>query len=185
MLFLLHLPSQGKNSSLSLPAPAWRVSHGRQSSIIFFNVGPHFRLQFLLNCSSMGCPWDCKSCQQTCSTLGSLRGHSFLLHLLQWGSSTGLQVISAPLQTPCAAGVQLLRQGLYSGLQRNICIWCLENSFCPFFTGCSHTYSHSLCLQLPCPVVRLPHLPSFLDTLPLRLYHCCWWAQPWPIEAPS
>lgn len=44
--------------SSSHPAPAWGVSHGRQSFTNFSNVSPSHRLQFFTNCSSVGpFPW--------------------------------------------------------------------------------------------------------------------------------
>jgi len=53
------LPPWGKDSSPSVPAPAWGPSHGRQSSINCSSMGPSHGLQFFMNCPrwvpSMGC----------------------------------------------------------------------------------------------------------------------------------
>ena len=42
-----------------------------------FYMGPSHRVQLLMDCSSMGTSWGHKSCQQTCSSVGSSpRGYS-------------------------------------------------------------------------------------------------------------
>ncbi|KAK4817056.1 hypothetical protein QYF61_026364 [Mycteria americana] len=94
---------QEDDSSHSSPAPAWGPSHGRQSSTNF-NMGPSYRLQFFMNCSSMGLLWGPKSCQQTCSSVGSSLQQATdpARSLLQRRLCTGSQ---PPLSTSTYSGV--------------------------------------------------------------------------------
>ena len=117
------LPSQGEDSS---SAPAWGLSRRRQSSMNFSILSPSHRLQFFMNCpsvgpshlslgtgcSSVGPPWGPASkpapvwsshsmCPQvlaeTCSSLDSPQDHIFLrTYISSMGSSTGFRRISAP-----------------------------------------------------------------------------------------
>lgn len=48
------LLSLGEDSLHSSPAPAWCLSHGRQSSMNFSNLSPSHRLQFFMSCSIVG-----------------------------------------------------------------------------------------------------------------------------------
>lgn len=133
-----------------------------------------------LNCFSMGPPWGCKSCQQSCSSVGFLGGSQ--------SPSPSAPARGSPLAagdlccwTPWAAGVLLPHHGLYYRLQRNICsgAW---NIFCPpFSTGLdvfrvvSLTFSHSsLHLQLLLPSCSAPPSPFLFrciipEALPLLL----------------
>jgi len=53
-LSLPFIPPQEEDSSHFAPAPAWRTSHGRQSSMNFSNVSPSHRPQCFPNCPSVG-----------------------------------------------------------------------------------------------------------------------------------
>jgi len=70
-LSLLLIPSRGEGSSHSAPAPGWSLSHGRQFSMNCSNMSPSHGLQSSPRCSSVGPPRGHKSCQQTCSSMGS------------------------------------------------------------------------------------------------------------------
>jgi len=125
-----HLVFSAPSSSLSSPVPAWGPSHRRQSSTNFSNIDPSHGPQLFMNCSNMvpstGCSpsgADCssvgplcshKSCQQTCSSVGSsLHGSTCPgRSLLEHGLSTGPQ---PPL------GIYLLQHGVLHGLQVHIC----------------------------------------------------------------
>lgn len=74
-------PSQGEDTSLSSPPPAWEPCHGRQFSLKS-NVGASHGLQFFMNCFS----------------LGPFHGtQSFRKRLFQRGSPAGSQVLLANL----------------------------------------------------------------------------------------
>ncbi|KAK4827417.1 hypothetical protein QYF61_017847 [Mycteria americana] len=116
----------GEDSSHSSPAPAW-VPHGRQSSTNFSSVRPSHRLQFFMNCSSVGCSpsgTDCSSvgppqghkpCQQTCSSVGSSlsMGHRSCQEPAPAWASHGV--------TASFGCIHLLRYGVLNGLQVDIC----------------------------------------------------------------
>ena len=89
--------SDAPSSSHSSPAPAWGPSHGRQSSMNFSNMSPSHRLQFLVNCSSVGPPQGHKCCHQTCSNVGSIHGSTGPARsLLQCGLPMGVTCLRAP-----------------------------------------------------------------------------------------
>ncbi|KAK4820738.1 hypothetical protein QYF61_004419 [Mycteria americana] len=150
--------AKGEDSSRSSPAPAWGPCRGRQSSMNFSSTGSsHHRLQFFTNCSSVGPfqgvqsfrnrllrvgpPRSHKSCQQTCSSVGSsLHGatgpaRSLLqhglptgsqppsgIHLLQHGVLHGMQVdICSTMDLHGLQGDSLPHHGLHQGLQGNLC----------------------------------------------------------------
>jgi len=107
-----HIVSTAPSSSHSSPAPGWGPSHRTQLSRNLSNVGHSYRLRYSqttpawvpsmgcspsgTGCSSVGRPLSHKSCQKTCSSMGSSlstgphvlagtcssagspRGHSFL-----------------------------------------------------------------------------------------------------------
>ncbi|KAK4830930.1 hypothetical protein QYF61_014303, partial [Mycteria americana] len=116
----------------------WGPSHRRQSSMNFSNVSPSHGLQFFMNCSSMGPPRCHKSCQQTCSGVGSSLsvgpqvlpgacssvgfpwGHSLLRTSTcsSVGSSTGCRVdICSTVNLHGLQGDSLPHHGLHHGLQ--------------------------------------------------------------------
>jgi len=155
----------------------------------FSSAGPSHRLQFFMKCSSMGplhgcspsatdgSPWGRKSCQKTCSSLGSyshvLPGACFSVgspqgHSLLWGTSTcsgvgssmGCRWISAPPRTSTmgcrvTACLTMVFSMGYRGISA-LAPWGISSpSFCTDLGVCrvvSLTYSHS---SLPAAVAQL------------------------------
>lgn len=128
---LMLFPLQREDSSYSSPAPVWGYSYKREfftniSSMspsyrqqFFTNcsrVGPFHRMQTSRNCSSMGPPQGCKSCHQTCISVGfSLHGsagsvRSLLQHGLLTHSVLQVSTFSA-WSPPQAADGSLLHCG--------------------------------------------------------------------------
>ncbi len=74
-LSLLLLPPQGEDSSHSSHAPAWGLSHRRQSSTNSSNMSSSHRPQFFTNCCSVGPFYRVQSFRNGLLQHGFLKGH--------------------------------------------------------------------------------------------------------------
>lgn len=223
--FLLREREDSSRSSL---APGWNLSHGKSSFMNLSSVGNFHKLQLFLNCSSMapsmGCsplgmgyfstgpPRDDKSCEQTCSSVGSsvhkcadtarsLLQCGLLMTLVSFGHPAAslwhpLKAVGRsllPRGSPWAAEEQLPHHNLPHGLWRNLCsgTWSIPPLHPPLllhWLGClQDCSSHMLSLLTSLAVIcfcTITFFP-FLNLSFQRHYHHCWQAFPWPAVGPS
>ncbi|KAK4807226.1 hypothetical protein QYF61_024346 [Mycteria americana] len=169
-------------------APVWGPSHGRQSFMTFSNVGPSHRLQFFKNCSSMGpfhrvqsfrnglrqrgSPTGHRSCQKTCSCVGTspwatVPARSLLLHGLSPQAAASFR-----------AHIHLLQRGVLHGLQGWISA--------PLWTsmGCKETtcVSVTMVFTTGCRGISASVIQRFSDSpKPAHPYN----SPVWPVHKPN
>lgn len=122
------------------------------------------------DCFSMGSPWGCKTCQKTCSSLGSpVRG------------------VTAPARSGLAMGHSILQASPCSGMGSSMgCRW--DSVLAPLAPRPpSLTWvSAQLFLSRVLPPASgwrcccAALFPLSWGTLSQRCYHSWWWAWPWP-----
>ena len=186
-----HIVSATPSSSHSSPAPVWGPSHERLSST---------------NCSSMGPPRGHKSCQQTCSSVGSSLHRSCQEPAPAWAPDGVTVSFGHPPALawgpPWATGGDLLHRGPpWAAWAQPTSPWLSPQAagesllqrlghFLPLllhWPWCLQScFSHIVSPLSPAAVVEgFPPPTPFFTALPQRCYDHGWWARPRPVAGPS